>query len=151
MTAISKPKSRPAMAATPQTSHAYPWPAFVSMEFACSAEAGAPGMYPLGMRVYPNCVCVAQSRDFLPRFRIDGIQLRDFKEKLPRMHRLSQAEFGIGFEDQASDQISFFTIIQKLALLAKMDELLKKSKLTESETIKLGRKVNKRIAERLNA
>jgi hypothetical protein len=48
-------------------------------------------------------------------------------------------------------EIARQAIMQKLALLAKMDELLKKSKLTESETIKLGRKVNKKIAERLNA
>lgn len=42
------------------------------------------------------------------------------------------------------------SIIQKLALLAKMDRLLKNSKLTEKDTIEIGRKVNRGIARRMN-
>lgn len=37
------------------------------------------------------------------------------------------------------------SIIQKLTILAKMDRLLKGSKLTEKDTIEIGRKVNKGI------
>lgn len=40
-------------------------------------------------------------------------------------------------------------IIQKLTLLAKMDRLLKNSKLTARDAIEIGRKVNKGIAKRL--
>ena len=43
------------------------------------------------------------------------------------------------------------SIIQKLTLLAKMDRLLKKSKLTEKDTIEIGRKVNRGIAKRIEA
>lgn len=43
------------------------------------------------------------------------------------------------------------SIIQKLALLVKMDRLLKKSKLTEKDTIEIGRKVNKGIAKRIES
>ncbi len=41
------------------------------------------------------------------------------------------------------------SIIQKLTLLAKMDRLLKNSKLTEKDAIDIGRKVNRGIARRL--
>jgi len=39
------------------------------------------------------------------------------------------------------------SIMLKLTLLAKMDRLLKNSKLTEKDTIELGRKVNSGIAK----
>ncbi|MDE1834489.1 MAG: hypothetical protein KGH64_04080 [Candidatus Micrarchaeota archaeon] len=42
------------------------------------------------------------------------------------------------------------SIIQKLTLLAKMDRLLKNSKLTEQDAIQIGRKVDKGIAKRMN-
>jgi hypothetical protein len=48
-------------------------------------------------------------------------------------------------------EIARQAIKQKLELLAKMDELLKNSELTEGEAIKLGRKVNKKIAEKMHA
>jgi hypothetical protein len=41
------------------------------------------------------------------------------------------------------------SIIQKLSLLEKMDKLLKNSKLTEKDTLELGRKVNRGIARRM--
>lgn len=47
-------------------------------------------------------------------------------------------------------EIARQAIKQKLELLAKMDELLKNSELTETETIKLGRRVNKKITEKLH-
>jgi hypothetical protein len=42
------------------------------------------------------------------------------------------------------------SITQKLTLLAKMDRLLKNSKLTEKDTIEIGRKVNKGITKHTN-
>ncbi len=42
------------------------------------------------------------------------------------------------------------SIIQKLTLLAKMDKLLEKSRLTEKDAIEIGRKVNAGIAKRMN-
>ena len=39
-------------------------------------------------------------------------------------------------------------IKSKLALLKKMDEMLKNSTLTEEDTIRIGRKVNKAVAKR---
>ena len=42
------------------------------------------------------------------------------------------------------------SIIQKLTLLSKMDRLLKNSKLTEKDTIQIGRKVNRGIAQRMS-
>jgi hypothetical protein len=42
------------------------------------------------------------------------------------------------------------SIMQKLALLAKMDRLLKNSKLTEKDAIEIGRKVNKGITKHMN-
>ena len=47
-------------------------------------------------------------------------------------------------------EIARQAIKQKLELLAKMDELLKNSELTETETIKFGRRVNKKITEKLH-
>jgi hypothetical protein len=41
------------------------------------------------------------------------------------------------------------SIMQKLLLLEKMDKLLKNSKLTEKDTIEIGRKVNAGIAKKL--
>ncbi|MEK6939260.1 MAG: hypothetical protein AABX31_00885 [Nanoarchaeota archaeon] len=40
-------------------------------------------------------------------------------------------------------------IKEKLMLLAKMDKLLSKSKLTEEDALELGRKVNKAVAKRV--
>ncbi|MEK6899644.1 MAG: hypothetical protein AABX05_00830 [Nanoarchaeota archaeon] len=40
-------------------------------------------------------------------------------------------------------------IKEKLALLAKMDKLLSKSRLTEKDALELGRKVNKAAAKRV--
>ncbi len=48
-------------------------------------------------------------------------------------------------------EIARQAIIQRLELLSKMDKLLKNSGLTEKGAISLGRKVNKRIKERINA
>lgn len=41
------------------------------------------------------------------------------------------------------------SIMQKLLLFQKMDRLLKNSKLTEKDTIEIGRKVNAGIAKKL--
>ncbi len=41
------------------------------------------------------------------------------------------------------------SIIQKLTLLAKMDRMLKNSKLTEQDAIDIGRKINKSMAKKL--
>ena len=64
---------------------------------------------------------------------------KELKEKMEKHKEINWSE------------IARQAITQKLELLAKMDELLKNSGLTEGETIKLERKVNKKIAERLNA
>lgn len=41
------------------------------------------------------------------------------------------------------------SIMQKIVLLDRMNKLFKNSKLTEADAIRLGRKVNKRIAQRM--
>lgn len=64
---------------------------------------------------------------------------KELKEKMEKHKEINWSE------------IARQAITQKIELLAKMDELLKNSGLTEGETIKLERKVNKKIAERLNA
>lgn len=43
------------------------------------------------------------------------------------------------------------SIIQKLALLAKMDRLLKNSRLTERDALEIGRKVSRGVAKRIAA
>jgi hypothetical protein len=42
------------------------------------------------------------------------------------------------------------SILQKLMLLAKMDRLLKHSKLTEKDTIVIGSRINKSMAKKLS-
>ena len=48
-------------------------------------------------------------------------------------------------------EIARQAIQERIELLEKMDRLLEKSKLTERETISLGRKVNKSLASRYDS